>query len=105
MKPIISVPASTFKSDADALAADGWLVLRHPSDMPALVVLAPQPVTPSVDPDVDVPPPAVLAAIQTISPTRDATYEANWRHWEKHKAHAAAHPDAFAQEIIDGVGV
>lgn len=51
----------------------------------------------------DTPPPAVLAAIQTISPVRDKTYDANWAYWGRNKARAAAHPDAFAEEIIAGV--
>lgn len=64
---------------------------------------APEPVpAPVVIPEPDQPPPAVLAAMQRISPVRDKTYEANWVFWELNKDRAAAHPDAFADEIIAG---
>lgn len=61
------------------------------------------PVPPSIEAvDVDMPPAVVLAAMETISPVRDKAYDANWAYWEKNKARAEAHPDAFAEEIIQG---
>lgn len=53
-------------------------------------------------PEPDVPPSVVLAAMKQISPIEDATYRANWAYWEKNKERAAAHPDAFADEILKG---
>jgi len=50
----------------------------------------------------DVPPDVVLAAMKQISPVPDKTYEANWQHWERNKEKAAAYPNEFAQEIIEG---
>lgn len=63
----------------------------------------PEPVTPVIAiPEPDIPPNAVMAAIKQISPTRDATYEANWKFWEQNKERAAEHPEAFADEILEG---
>lgn len=50
----------------------------------------------------DVPPSTVLAAMKTISPVPDKTYEANWQHWERNKARANQHPEEFADEILNG---
>ena len=50
----------------------------------------------------DSPPDVVLAAMRTISPVKDKTYEANWAYWEQHKERAAQHPEAFADEILYG---
>jgi len=64
---------------------------------------APEPVPPVIAfPEPDVPPDVVLAAMKTISPVPDKTYEANWQHWERNKEKAAAYPNEFAQEIIEG---
>lgn len=55
-----------------------------------------------VIPEPESPPPEVMAAIQAISPTRDKTYDANWAFWERNQARAKLHPDAFAEEIMQG---
>lgn len=70
------------------------------SRSPALAPAAPEPVD---VPQPDVPPPAVLEAMQRISPIKDKAFEANWAFWEAHKEQAAQHPDAFAQDILNGV--
>lgn len=55
-------------------------------------------------PEPDLPPAVVLAAMQQISPIKDKTYEANYAYWEKNKARCTLDPEAFAAEIIEGVG-
>jgi hypothetical protein len=55
-----------------------------------------------VEPMGDMPPQVVLDAMRTISPVRDKTYDANWAFWEANKERAKEHPDAFAEEILDG---
>ena len=63
----------------------------------------PEPVPPAiVMEEPDVPPDVVLAAMKQISPVPDKTYEANWQHWERNKEKAAAYPQEFADEIIEG---
>ena len=60
-------------------------------------------IAPSVEiPEPDVPPDAVMAAMKSISPIRDKTFEANWRYWEANKERARLHPEAFAEEILQG---
>lgn len=56
-----------------------------------------------VEVEVEGPPEVVLLAMRAISPTRDKTYDANWAFWERNKERAAAHPEAFAEEILAGV--
>lgn len=64
--------------------------------------LAPKEAEPVEVPQPDVPPAEVLAAIRQISPIKDKTFEANWAYWERHKAQAAQHPAAFADDILNG---
>ena len=51
----------------------------------------------------DMPPDVVLEAMRRVSPFRDKTFDANWAYWERNKQHAANNPEAFAQEILEGV--
>lgn len=53
--------------------------------------------------EVEVPPDEVMAAMRTISPTDDMTYQANFAYWAKNKERAKAFPKDFAREIIEGV--
>lgn len=62
----------------------------------------PEASAPVVIPEPRTPPRAVLAAIKAISPTRDKTYDANWAFWEANQERAELHPDAFAEEIMQG---
>lgn len=63
----------------------------------------PEPIAPVVAiPEPDMPPNAVLQAMLQISPVKDATYDANWKYWERNKELAAKYPDDFADEILEG---
>lgn len=53
-------------------------------------------------PEPDVPPSVVMAAMKRISPMQDKTFEANYGYWEANKERAAEHPEAFADEILEG---
>lgn len=66
----------------------------------AVVIPPPEPVLVEQP---DVPPAVVLAAMHRISPLKDKAFEANWAYWERNKQTAAAHPEAFAEDILRGV--
>lgn len=69
-----------------------------------IAVQAPAATAPPIEvPQPDVPPAVVLDAMRRISPIKDRAFDANWAYWERNKEHAAAHPDAFAEEILEGV--
>lgn len=92
--------AIAFVRERDA-RYDALLDKYHALAMPKASPPAPVEAIPEI-PEPDVPPDVVLAAMQQISPVPDKTYEANWAHWDRNKARAKMHPEAFAQEILEG---
>jgi hypothetical protein len=89
----------------DALSAKYDALLDRYDSLARLMVNAPLPLVHEpvvVEPIDEMPPQVVLDAMRTISPVRDKTYDANWAFWEANKERAKEHPDAFAEEILDG---